>query len=192
MPFDVVATARLDLVSLTPALLEASLAGERERVEGALAASLPEGWPADPSVLRLRLAQLRADPGLQPFVLRAMVLRDAARVVGHIGFHSRPGPAYLDAVAMGGIELGYTVFPPERRRGFAREAVTGLVDWAARVHGVTRFVLSIGIDNAPSLALARRLGFEKVGSVVDESDGPEDVYVRVVRGPARSAPPEQP
>jgi RimJ/RimL family protein N-acetyltransferase len=179
---DVVSTARLDLVSLTPELLEASLAGERGRVERALGASLPEGWPADPSVLRLRLEQLRRDPGLQPFVLRAIVLRDGARVVGHIGFHSRPGPAYLDAVAMGGIELGYTVFPEARRRGYAREAVTGLIDWAARVHGVTRFVLSIGVDNAPSLALAHQLGFEKVGSVVDESDGPEDVYLRVVRG----------
>ena len=173
-----ISTQRLDLVCLTPALLHASLEGDRHFVERELDARLPEDWPADPSVLRLRLDQLRGDPGLQPFVMRAMRLREEARVVGHIGFHSRPGPPYLDELAEGGIELGYTVYAPDRRRGFASEACAGLMDWATRVHGVTRFVVSIGPSNRPSLALAKRLGFERVGSVVDASDGPEDVFVR--------------
>jgi ribosomal-protein-alanine N-acetyltransferase len=111
-------------------------------------------------------------------VLRAMRLRAEARVVGQIGFHSRPGAAYLDEVARGGIELGYTVFEPDRRRGYATEACRGLMDWAARTHGVTRFVVSIGPANVASLALAERLGFERVGSCVDVVDGPEDVFVR--------------
>jgi RimJ/RimL family protein N-acetyltransferase len=181
VPAEVISTERLDLVCLTPALLRASLEGDFGYVERELDARLPEGWPPDPGVIRLRLDQLRGDPSLQPFVMRAMVLREEARVVGHIGFHSRPGPPYLDELAEGGIELGYTVYAPDRRRGFASEACTGLMDWAARVHGVRRFVVSIGPANRPSLALAKRLGFERVGSVVDESDGPEDVFVREVR-----------
>jgi ribosomal-protein-alanine N-acetyltransferase len=177
---EVVSTRRLDLVCLTPALLHASLEGDRGYVERELGARLPEEWPADRAVMRLRLDQLRGDPSLLPFVMRAMVLREEARVVGHIGFHSRPGPSYLDEFAEGGIELGYTVYAPDRRRGFAAEACAGLMDWAARAHGVKRFVVSIGPKNRPSLALAKRRGFERVGSVVDESDGPEDVFVREI------------
>lgn len=180
MAADRVCTARLDLVALTPALLEASLAGRRAEVEQGLAASLPETWPADPAVLRLRLEQLRADPSLQPWVLRAMRLRAEARIVGQIGFHSRPGAAYLDDVARGGVELGYTVFEADRRRGYASEACRGLMDWAARNHGVTRFVVSIGLGNVASLALAKRLGFERVGSCTDLVDGPEDVFLREI------------
>jgi RimJ/RimL family protein N-acetyltransferase len=182
VPAEVISTERLDLVCLTPALLRASLEGDFGTVERELGARLPDGWPPDPGVIRLRLDQLRADPSLQPFVMRAMVLREEARVVGHIGFHSRPGPAYLDQLAEGGIELGYTVYAPDRRRGYASEACAGLMDWAAREHGVRRFVVSIGPTNRPSLALAKRLGFERVGSVVDESDGPEDVFVRELQG----------
>jgi RimJ/RimL family protein N-acetyltransferase len=63
--------------------------------------------------------------------------------------------------------------PPFRRRGFAREAVVALMRWAHRTHGVDTFVASIAPDNVPSLALARSLGFEQIGSHMDEVDGLE-------------------
>ena len=39
-----------------------------------------------------------------------MVLRSECRMVGHTGFHARPGEKSLDAYAPGGVEFGYRVF----------------------------------------------------------------------------------
>ncbi len=46
--------------------------------------------------------------------------------------------------------------------------------------GVRKFVASISPDNAASQALIARLGFTQVGQVLDDEDGPEDVYLRDV------------
>jgi RimJ/RimL family protein N-acetyltransferase len=98
-------------------------------------------------------------------------------MVGYIGFHTRPAPDYLQAIAPGGIELGYTIFTPFRRQGLAREACEGLMEWARAEHGLTCFVVSIRPDNIPSLRLAQDFGFQRVGSHIDEEDGPEDILV---------------
>jgi len=173
---DPIRTKRLDLVPMTPEFLEASLHGDREQAERLIAASLPEEWENAGPWARRRLEQLRKDPTLQPWLLRAMVLRSESSMVGHIGFHARPGEQYLDELAPGGVEFGYTVFEKWRRQGYASEASESLMDWAHRLHGVMRFVVSISPTNLASLGLARRLGFRRIGSHVDDEDGPEDIF----------------
>ena len=126
----------------------------------------------------LRLAQLRADPSVAPWLLRAVILRETASLVGHVGFHDRPGNPALREWAPEGVELGYTTFESYRRRGFAREAVLALVTWAERQHAVPHFVASIAPTNLASRSLARNLGFRLVGSTVDEVDGLEEVWLR--------------
>ena len=157
---------------MSPPLIEALLAGQRAEAEAAAGLSLPEGWPDphDKRFLRLRLRQTREDEGVQPWLARAMVSRDRERgMLGHIGFHGPPDER-------GMAELGYTVFPPFRRRGYALEAAQGLMDWAARQHGVRLFRLSIAPDNAPSLAMAAKMGFRQVGEQMDDEDGLELVF----------------
>jgi len=95
-------------------------------------------------------------------------------------FHDPPWAAQLDEYAPGGVELGYTIFAPYRRQGYATEAANALMTWAQAEHKITRFVVSISPQNLPSLALAARLGFHKVGTQIDDEDGPEDVFVREV------------
>jgi RimJ/RimL family protein N-acetyltransferase len=93
-----------------------------------------------------------------------------------IGFHGRPD-------GQGRAEIGYEIFEPYRRRGYAREAVRGLLAWATRRHGVRRFLAAIAPDNEASMQLALGLGFRQVGAQVDESDGVELVFELVVPGP---------
>lgn len=174
---DTIRTARLDLVPMTHAFLEATLAGDRARQAAVLGAAVAPDWPDETGwVARWRDA-LFVEPALAPWLSRAMVLRSERRMVGNIGFHGRPGAAALEVFAPGGVEFGYTVSARDRRQGFAREAASGLIAWARALHGISHFAVSIRPDNAPSLAVARSLGFVRVGSHVDEEDGPEDVFV---------------
>ncbi len=175
---------RLDLIPLTPELLRASLARDSRLVAERLGLSVPELWPEIPDVLERRLRQLEAEPALQPWLLRAMVQRDRRVMVGHIGFHAGPGAEYLRPWSPG-VELGYTVFPAHRRRGYAAEACAALMAWAHREHGITRFVASIRPDNAPSQALAHKLGFRRIGSHIDDLDGPEDILERRIEDQQR-------
>ena len=97
-------------------------------------------------------------------------------MVGHIGFHTSPGPEYLEAWVPGAVEFGITIYAPFRRRGYACEASRALMNWAHVVHGTAKFVMTIAPSNVPSQRLARTLGFEMIGTHQDEVDGIEDVF----------------
>ncbi|MEX2206643.1 MAG: GNAT family N-acetyltransferase [Myxococcota bacterium] len=145
--------ARLDLVPLAPEFLDAALAGDSREASRILGARVPDDWPDLRDTQALFLERLRAGLALAPWGMRAIVLRAERRMVGQIGCHSAPTPD--------GVELAYTVFAPDRRRGYAREACRAFMDWARAEHGVGRFVLTIAPDNVPSLRLARALSGEQ-------------------------------
>lgn len=163
---------------MTPAFLRASLAGRIDAAASLIGLSVPGIWPDNQRVLALRLQQLETDPTLQAWLLRAIALRASGEMVGYIGFHTRPGPEYLEPWSPGAVEFGFTVFPAHRGNGYAREAAEGMMRWAREVHGVNRFVLTIAPGNLPSLAIADRLGFARIGQHLDETDGPEDVFAK--------------
>jgi ribosomal-protein-alanine N-acetyltransferase len=175
---DAIETERLRLAPMGPALLRASLAGRACEAEALLGARLPEAWREVAPVLRIRLRQLEEAPALEPWLTRAVVLAGEGCVVGVAGFHGPPGGDWLRAFAPGGVEFGYTIFAPDRRRGYASEASRGLMGWASGAHGVRRFLLSIAPDNAISAKLAARLGFRRVGEWVHAERGLEHVWVR--------------
>lgn len=169
---------RLDLIPMTPAFLEACLAGDGATAAHLLGMPIPPEWLQEQRLMQIRLEQLRQNPALQPWLLRAIGLRQDGVMIGHIGFHSRPGANYLRDFAPGGVELGYKVFTPYRRQRYATEACAALMSWAYQEHDVTRFVVSISPDNQPSQRIAQHFGFRKVGTHIDEEEGPEDVFVR--------------
>jgi ribosomal-protein-alanine N-acetyltransferase len=179
---ELIRTERLDLVPMTPEFLEASLVGDRGREEAILGVAIPSAWPDTPHLVRRWLEKLQAEPTLQPWLARAMVLRSERRMIGHAGFHTGPGEHCQDAPEPGSLEFGYTVFESDRRRGYAREACVALMKWAYRQHGLARFVVSISPANVASQELARSLGFERTGSRIDEEDGPEDIFERKLDG----------
>jgi RimJ/RimL family protein N-acetyltransferase len=132
---------------------------------------------AERGIAAIRLGDLAADPDYLPWSLRAMRLKPDLRFVGYFNFHTRPAPDYLRELAPGAVEFGYFVLPELRRRGFAEEAALGMMDWAARSHGIARFVASISPENTPSVAMARKLGFTRIGGHIDDTDGYEDILL---------------
>jgi ribosomal-protein-alanine N-acetyltransferase len=165
---------RLDLVSLGPAALAALLEGRRLEAERRASVGFPAGWPDREarSLLRLRLEQMLSEPEAQRWLVRALVRRCDDRMIGHAGFHGPPGTGGLGA---GKAELGYTVFPSFRGRGYATEAAAALMEWAEG-EGIRRFVASVAPGNEPSVAIVRKLGFVQTGEQWDEEDGLELVF----------------
>ena len=165
-------TARLELVSMTVPFLEALGHGDVEGASREVDAVVPNWLPEQLELfVQYRLATLRVNPSARPWLGRSLVLTEAngaRRVIGTAGFHAPPDAA-------GRVEIGYRVDPSYRRQGYALEAVRGLMDWAA-ARGVHRFVASIAPDNKASLALAAKLGFERVGERIDDIDGLEYVF----------------
>jgi ribosomal-protein-alanine N-acetyltransferase len=171
---DSIRSERLELVSISPDFIDALLAERRREAEDAATLKLPDGWPDahDRGFLRFRLRQMRERPEIQEWFVYAVVLPEGERpMIGHAGFHGPPG---VNAVkASDAVEVGYSVFEPYRRRGYATEVVRALIDWASREHGIRRFIASISPENEASLALVRRLGFRGIGRHWDEEDGEE-------------------
>ena len=94
-------------------------------------------------------------------------------MIGNVGFHGEPGVNAADAERA--LEIGYSIQPEHRRRGYATEAVEGMLAWA-RGQGIRHFVASVAPDNAPSLAIIRKLGFVRTGEHIDPEDGLEHVF----------------
>jgi [ribosomal protein S5]-alanine N-acetyltransferase len=175
---------RLELVSISPEFIDALLAERRRDAETAATLKLPDGWPDrhDRGFLNFRLRQMRERPETQEWFVYAVVLPEGERpMIGHAGFHGPPG---VNAVkAADAVEVGYSVFEPYRRRGYATEVVRTLIDWASSEHGIRHFVASISPENEPSLALVRRLGFKHTGQHWDEEDGEElEFELRITDG----------
>jgi ribosomal-protein-alanine N-acetyltransferase len=165
-------TPRFELVSMSLAFMHDLRAGDFGAASREMGATIPttirEGLV---DFLNYRIPALEADPTIQPWIGRAIVVTgpDGHReAIGTIGFHAPPDEA-------GRVEIGYSVEPSWRRRGVATECVDALLAWA-EAQGVARFRASVAPGNEPSLAIIRRLGFRQVGSQVDEIDGLELVF----------------
>ena len=172
-----ISSERLELILLSPQAIEAVLEGHRADAERELHAVIPDGWPDDHDAgfLRFRQRQLERTPQAEPWLVRAVILREPARkMIGHAGFHGQPGVNGKQDVDA--VELGYTIFEPHRGHGYATEAAQALMDWAAAEKGIRRFIASVSPDNAPSLAIVRKLGFVQTGEQWDEEDGLELVF----------------
>jgi [ribosomal protein S5]-alanine N-acetyltransferase len=154
----VIVSERLDLIPATPALLRAPFLG-REALARALSATVSEGWLPDSygggTPLEL-LQRLEANPtergwGLHYFVSRS-IGKEPPCLVGCGGYRGPPSG--------GQVEIGYAVLPEFRRRGFATEAAFALVRGAFRAPDVDRVVAHAREENAPSIQVLARCGFD--------------------------------
>ncbi len=90
------------------------------------------------------------------FGVWVMIERSSATVIGDLGFRGPPDDA-------GTIELGYSVVPSRRRRGYATEAASTLVQWARSQPSVAVIVAGCDPDNLPSIRTLERVGFRRTG-----------------------------
>jgi RimJ/RimL family protein N-acetyltransferase len=163
-------------VLLPPAALQALgdglLAEASEAARLALTPFFVTEWAR--GLWRLRAGQVAADPRSGRWIARAAVAEPEGGVVGYAGFHGPP-----DAAGM--AEIGYSVDPAWRRRGYATAMVRELLQRAASEPGVRTVRATISPDNAASLATIAGFGFTHNGEQWDEEDGRELIFDRPAR-----------
>jgi [ribosomal protein S5]-alanine N-acetyltransferase len=164
----------IELVPMTPAFVEAILDGRRDDAAALLGIGLPDEFPSkgEEGFLGFRLRQMREDERFQTWCPHAVVL--GGQMIGHAGYHGPPGMNANDAADA--VEFGYKIFPAYRGRGYATQAARMLMDLAAKRAGIRHFILSVGPENEPSLAVVRKLGFVRTGQRMDDVDGLELVF----------------
>ncbi|MFJ8796782.1 GNAT family N-acetyltransferase [Streptomyces sp. NPDC102487] len=100
------------------------------------------------------------------------------------------GSFCLTRLFEGVYELGYWADKEQRGKGYALEAARALCDWGFEVLGAHRLEWWAMVGNAPSRALAERLGFTVEGTLRDRSkvDGvPHDWWVGGLLKPGGAA-----
>ena len=151
-------TGRLELKPLS-SQAAAALSENQEEASRILGATFPPEWP-QPDLLGILALRPPSSPEAERFGVWVMIERDSRSVVGDIGFKGPPDDA-------GRIEMGYSVIPDRRRRGYAKEAARALIDWALSQPKVRVLVAGCQPDNVPSIRTLERVGFHRSG----EADG---------------------
>jgi ribosomal-protein-alanine N-acetyltransferase len=133
-------TERLTLVVLTPELAQVAL-DDRAKLEQMLGARVPEAWPgADCATILPRIARGVEQTGVEP-----------TRLIGH-------------PTDLGRLEIGYTIVPDYRGRGFASEATPALIERAFERPGIRRIIAECLDYNVASLKGLERMGMRHVSS----------------------------
>ena len=125
--------------------------------------------PECQGVWRIRSRQCEQDPASAGWVTGIIWDERGQMAVGRAGYHGPPD-------ASGMVEVGYSVDPAYRRRGYARAALEALLARAAGEPLVHRVRVSVRPDNVASHQLAAQYGFREVGEQWDEEDGLEIIY----------------
>lgn len=86
------------------------------------------------------------------FGMYAVQLKDTGTLIGNCGLVRREG---LD-----GPDLGYALLPDHCGRGYACEAALAVIADARTRLGITRLQAIVNPDNAASIGLLQKLGFE--------------------------------
>jgi [ribosomal protein S5]-alanine N-acetyltransferase len=157
-----VRTPRLELIAATLDLLEAELAGPAA-LGAMLGVPVPSGWPPgeyDRDALDFFLSRI--------FTYGPSVVGWYNWYAIEIGADGRreslvAGAGYMGPPLEDLVEIGYSVVPQARGRGFATEIVQGLVTHALGVEGVQTVIAHTLATNATSQGVLKRAGFVAAG-----------------------------
>lgn len=133
---------------------------------GLLDATIPDGWPAYPDAFAHALALLKKEPlrSSSGWWLYLFVNPAQNILVGCGGFKEAPD---ADAV----VEVGCEVAPALRRRGFATEALGGLINYACTRPEVGAIDAYSQAERGAQSGMLRAVGMKRIGEARDSNAG---------------------
>ena len=152
--FEPIRTSRLQLVPISAAFAHALVDGDRSRASVIIGAAVGRWFAGDSAhVVQLAIAEAAAEPGMPQGGGRVAMLVERTgrrRAIGSVGFHGPPDER-------GRLEVGCRIDPAYRGRGYAGEAMTAMLEWAAVHLGITRFLVSVSSAEPPGPRLVAEL-----------------------------------
>ena len=174
-------TPRLVLLPATIETLRAELEG-RAALAAAVGATVSEEWPPelyDENATKWTLAALEREPAYADWGMHYVLLSagattpGTAALIGTSGIKGPPNPA-------GMVEIGYSILPAHQRRGYAREAVDGLLAFAFADPRVTMVIAHTLPELIPSIGVLQSAGFAFAGNG-DDPDEPTAIRYELSR-----------
>jgi len=157
-------TPRLWLVQATNDVLREDLKGA-QALATALGVAVSSEWPPsseyDEHAINYMIALQDREPAAYDWGFRYIVLREPQPVV--IGTGGYTGPAHD-----GEIEIGYSICPSMRRKGYASECTSGLIEHAFRNSNVERVIAHTLPHLISSIGVMEKNGMRFVGPGKEE------------------------
>lgn len=155
MILDTICTDRLILMSYTIRLATSILSDQLADVyDHGLQPG--EGWPdADtletlPRIL-VNLQKVGEPTGFESWMI---IKKESLQIIGDVGFKGVPNTE-------GQIDIGYGLIKAEQKKGYAVEAVKGLIGWAFTNENVKEITARCLHHNVASVRLLEKVGFKE-------------------------------
>ncbi|HEX9990636.1 MAG TPA: GNAT family N-acetyltransferase [Chloroflexia bacterium] len=149
-------TERLLLVPFSLQMVEAALDRDSETWH-MLSIRPHDEWPGEDieGVLPLLARALEKDPTRAEWG-RLIIHANIRTIIGDIGFQEPPNDN-------GTVEMGYSIVPAYRKRGYATEAGRAIIAWAFSRPEVKRVIANCLQDNQASIRVLEKLGMKRMG-----------------------------
>lgn len=158
MSFKKITTERLYLIPFTRAICEEALHKDFTSL-AALGIKPGNGWPDDDMLDTLPriINKLNLVPSPSGFESWMIIEKQTHTVIGDTGFKGLPD---LNGTA----DVGYGIIEGARRKGYATEAVKGLIEWAFQQAELQIITASCDVNNTGSQQVLKALGFSLKGT----------------------------
>lgn len=82
-----------------------------------------------------------------------IILIESEAIIGGLCFKGPPDDT-------GAVEIGYSIYDNYEGHGYATEAITALITWAFKTHGISKFTATVAHNNIKSKRVLVKLGFK--------------------------------
>ena len=148
-------TRRLLFVPYSLALKKATIQN-RSLLAGLIGATVPDDWPGPDLMEALPFFIELMEQDSSGDVWDGIIIHKQNKIViGDMGFKGGPGAA-------GEVEIGYSIIPAYRNRGYATEMARCLITWAFQQHGIRAVIAECLDDNAGSIKVLEKLGMRRL------------------------------
>ncbi len=156
----IVKTDRLELVCGNLELARVEVFNQQQ-ISALLNAEVPNNWPPplnDAASAEFFLNYAENNQDALEFGMWYIILADGEKreAIGNIGFKGKPDEA-------GTIETGYSIVENHQRKGYASEAVAGLLKWAFNQPSVEKVIAETLTNGFPSQKVLKKNGFTFIG-----------------------------